>query len=95
VDLLPISQPAVSQHLRRLKQGGFVEEYRQKSWTYYHLRDDMSPSIAAWIRALEVDHQDAMWLATHQVEATCAVKEIRTEGLVDAGAGVEQRNKDI
>lgn len=95
VDLLPISQPAVSQHLRRLKQVGFVEEYRQKSWTYYHLRDDMPPSIAAWIRALEVDHQDAMWLATHQVEATCAVKQPVSEGLVPTGAGMEHITEDI
>lgn len=92
VDLLPVSQPAVSQHLRRLKQAGFVEEYRQKSWTYYHLRADMPPSIATWLRTLEVDDRDAMWLTTHQVGATCVVKEPLSEALIPSAsesAGME------
>lgn len=93
VDLLPISQPAVSQHLRRLKQVGFVEEYRQKSWMYYHLRADIPPLIAEWVRTLEVDNQDALWLATHQVGITCTVTQPLSEELVPAGP--EQLKEEI
>jgi ArsR family transcriptional regulator len=35
VDLLQISQPAVSQHLAKLKAAGLVRERRAGMWTYY------------------------------------------------------------
>lgn len=35
VDLLQMSQPAVSQHLARLKAAGLVRERRAGMWTYY------------------------------------------------------------
>jgi ArsR family transcriptional regulator len=73
VELLPVSQPAVSQHLRRLKQAGLVDDYRHKPWTFYHLRSDMPSPIAAWVRALPRDEQDVAWLETHHVGSTCAV----------------------
>ncbi len=71
VALLPISQPAVSQHLRKLRQAGLVEEYRQKSWKFYRLRSDMPASVADWIRDLNVEDSDATWLNTHQVGMLC------------------------
>lgn len=52
VELVPVSQPAVSQHLRKLKQVGLVREQREKQWTFYQLRDDVSPAIAKIIRDL-------------------------------------------
>jgi len=36
-EVLEISQPAVSQHMRRLRQGGFVNERRAGQWIYYSL----------------------------------------------------------
>ena len=36
-EVLEISQPGVSQHLRRLRQGNFVKERRGGQWTYYSL----------------------------------------------------------
>lgn len=35
VDLLQISQPAVSQHLAKLKAAGLVRERRSGMWTFY------------------------------------------------------------
>lgn len=35
VDLLPISQSAVSQHLRRLRRAGLVTEQRDRQWVVY------------------------------------------------------------
>ncbi|WP_207711813.1 ArsR/SmtB family transcription factor [Sulfobacillus harzensis] len=73
VELLPVSQPAVSQHLRRLKETGLVTEYRQKAWTYYRLRTDVPPALAACLAALPVDAEDAAWLHRHHVGLSCAV----------------------
>jgi len=36
-EVLEISQPGVSQHMRRLRQTGFVNERRGGQWTYYSL----------------------------------------------------------
>jgi ArsR family transcriptional regulator len=36
-EVLGISQPGVSQHMRRLRQGGYVAERRDGQWIYYSL----------------------------------------------------------
>ncbi|OLN32943.1 ArsR/SmtB family transcription factor [Desulfosporosinus metallidurans] len=36
-EVLGISQPGVSQHMRRLRQAGFVHERRGGQWIYYSL----------------------------------------------------------
>lgn len=80
VELLPISQPAVSQHLRKLKQAGLVDEYRRKSWVFYRLRTDMPSYIADWIQELRADDRDIAWLTTHQVGTLCTTpKAIRVQ----------------
>jgi|SRR5579864_9164375 len=50
---LPISRPAVSQHLKVLKLAGLVEERRRGSRHYFHL----NPATLAELRA----HIDGMW----------------------------------
>jgi ArsR family transcriptional regulator len=37
VDYLGLSQPLVSQHLRKLKTAGWVDESRRGQWVYYRL----------------------------------------------------------
>ncbi|MWC30505.1 ArsR/SmtB family transcription factor [Paenibacillus sp. MMS18-CY102] len=37
VDILETTQPNVSQHLRKLKLGGLVNETRKSQWIYYSL----------------------------------------------------------
>ncbi|NPV92322.1 MAG: winged helix-turn-helix transcriptional regulator [Firmicutes bacterium] len=37
IDVLPMSQPAVSHHLKILKQVGFVNDRRDGKWIYYSL----------------------------------------------------------
>ena len=71
--LLPVSQPAVSQHLRRLKQAGLVVEYRQKAWVFYRLRPDVPEHIRRWLTDVPVDPGDAGWLRDHHVGTVCAV----------------------
>ncbi|WP_414051842.1 ArsR/SmtB family transcription factor [Bacillus pumilus] len=37
VDKFEMSQPAISQHLRKLKKAGFVHENRKGQWRYYSI----------------------------------------------------------
>lgn len=39
-EVLQISQPGVSQHMRRLKQAGFVKERKGGQWVYYSLEKE-------------------------------------------------------
>ncbi|MBV9507576.1 MAG: winged helix-turn-helix transcriptional regulator [Acidobacteriia bacterium] len=50
---LPVSRPAVSQHLQVLKSAGLVEEERRGTRHYYRL----NPTSLAELRA----HIDSMW----------------------------------
>lgn len=45
VDILDISQPGVSQHLRKLKAQGIVKENKRGQWVYYSLNVDDKPYI--------------------------------------------------
>lgn len=51
VELLGISQPAVSQHLAKLKACGLVRERRAGLWTYYTGRRDRVEQVFAEFRA--------------------------------------------
>ena len=37
MESLPLSQPAVSHHLRILRQAGLVKDRREGKWTYYDI----------------------------------------------------------
>ncbi|KIQ93365.1 HTH-type transcriptional repressor AseR [Anoxybacillus thermarum] len=37
VDILQMSQPAISQHLRKLKDNGLVKETKKAQWVFYSL----------------------------------------------------------
>lgn len=39
VEILEISQPGVSQHLRKLKDQGLVKESKRGQWVYYSLNE--------------------------------------------------------
>ncbi|AIQ47139.1 ArsR family transcriptional regulator [Paenibacillus sp. FSL R7-0273] len=47
VDLFDISQPAVSQHLRKLKSSGLVKEQKKGQWVYYSLNIEDKPHVKA------------------------------------------------
>jgi ArsR family transcriptional regulator len=44
-DLLEMSQPSISQHLRKLKAAGLVNEKRRGQWVYYSLNVEDKPYI--------------------------------------------------
>jgi len=72
VGRLPVSQPAVSQHLRKLRQAGLVVERRQKYWTYYAIRGDLPPVLEGIMASLPRDTEDEAWMRENHVDTTCA-----------------------
>jgi DNA-binding transcriptional ArsR family regulator len=46
---LPVSRPAVSRHLRVLKEAGFVEEVPAGTRRVYHVREDGVEAIRAYL----------------------------------------------
>jgi ArsR family transcriptional regulator len=40
VDIMQMSQPNVSQHMRKLKAGGLVKESKRGQWVYYSLHTE-------------------------------------------------------
>lgn len=45
VDILEMSQPGISQHLRKLKAAGLVRESRKGQWIYYSLTIEDRPYV--------------------------------------------------
>lgn len=52
VTILETTQPNVSQHLRKLKIGGLVNETRRAQWIYYSLNVDDKPYLHGILEAL-------------------------------------------
>jgi DNA-binding transcriptional ArsR family regulator len=51
-DQLPVSRPAVSRHLRLLKEAGFVEEVPEGTRRVYHVREDGLEAIRAYLEGV-------------------------------------------
>ena len=47
--LLPISQPTLSHHLRKLQETGLVEVERRGRWAYYSLAPGSLEGLRAWL----------------------------------------------
>src|SRR5579863_1721075 len=71
-DQLPVSRPAVSQHLQVLKAAGLVEEERRGTRHYFRL----NPTSLAELRA----HIDSMWRDALAVFSEFAEKETSKHG---------------
>src|SRR5207247_7765735 len=53
VGIARVSQPAVSQHLRVLKDAGLVEERRDGRFRRYRLEAEPLAEVMEWVRAYE------------------------------------------
>ncbi len=53
VDALQVSQPAVSQQLRKLKEAGIILERKAGTWKHYRLNEVQQPYIQAIIDNLD------------------------------------------
>ena len=48
-DRLPVSRPAVSQHLKVLRDAGLVDNERRGLWAYYYVIPDALEELSAWL----------------------------------------------
>jgi ArsR family transcriptional regulator, arsenate/arsenite/antimonite-responsive transcriptional repressor len=74
VEMFDISQPAVSQHLRKYRQAGLVIEEKRGQWRYYRF-DSCCPQHALVENVLaQLDAQDEQLIQLrHKAEAiTCS-----------------------
>ena len=53
VEVLHVSQPAVSQQLRKLKEAGIILERKKGTWKHYRLNEEQTTYIQAVLDALE------------------------------------------
>ncbi|MDY7993976.1 ArsR/SmtB family transcription factor [Paenibacillus sp. S33] len=72
VDIFDMSQPAISQHLRKLKSQGIVKEERRSQWVYYSLNVDDKPHIQAVLERMPDSKQILKWLNKEEPIASCA-----------------------
>jgi ArsR family transcriptional regulator len=49
MEALPISQPAVSRHLRILRQTGLITDRRQGKWVFYSLSPEVIEFVASFL----------------------------------------------
>jgi ArsR family transcriptional regulator len=52
VAMLSMSQPSISQHLRKLRQAGFIKERKTAQWVYYTLSEEHIPLLKAILAEL-------------------------------------------
>lgn len=55
VEVLSISQPAVSQQLKKLKDAGIILERKAGTWKYYRLAEDLPTVVKAVVDSLEAN----------------------------------------
>jgi ArsR family transcriptional regulator len=70
--LVGLSQAAVSEHLRRLKEAGLVEDRRHGTWAFYHLRSDLPDYVRAALEAVELPAECVVRFAEMVPGARCS-----------------------
>lgn len=70
--LVGLSQAAVSEHLRRLKDAGLVEDQRRGTWAFYRLRSDLPDYVRAALEVAELPTESVLRFAEMVPGARCA-----------------------
>lgn len=73
VAILDMSQPGISQHLRKLKQAGLVKERKTAQWVYYSLNHTKFPLLAAIVDTLPDVEQEIVLLKSQGLRAQCSL----------------------
>lgn len=74
VDIFEMSQPAVSQHIRKLKSLDLVKESRRSQWIYYSLHVEDKPYIQAVLESLPNAQQILKDLKKRDLKSSCCVE---------------------
>lgn len=54
-EVLSISQPAVSQHLRKLKEANIIAERKVGTWKHYRIQEQQTPLMVGILATIEAD----------------------------------------
>jgi DNA-binding MarR family transcriptional regulator len=85
----PVSRPAISKHLRLLRQAHLVEERREGRQRVYRLNPEPLKAVDSWL-----EHYRAFWHANLSRLKTFVESEYQPEiGEVDSGRN-ERRRRD-
>jgi len=73
VDVFQMSQPAVSQHLRKLKDAGLVKEQRKGQWVIYSLvqENQYFPMIKDILKHVPNQNEKFIWLEDNGLRISC------------------------
>ncbi|NRF91085.1 winged helix-turn-helix transcriptional regulator [Paenibacillus frigoriresistens] len=68
VEIMNTSQPNVSQHMRKLKDGGLVKEAKKGQWVYYSLNIDDKPYLHELFQHLPSQKQKVDLMSCEQLD---------------------------
>ncbi|SFS55562.1 metalloregulator ArsR/SmtB family transcription factor [Paenibacillus sp. 453mf] len=71
VDIFEMSQPAISQHIRKLKSLDLVKESRRSQWIYYSIHVEDKPYIQAVLHNLPNAQQILTDLNKQGLQSSC------------------------
>ncbi|MBT2756811.1 winged helix-turn-helix transcriptional regulator [Mesobacillus foraminis] len=73
VEIFNMTQPAISQHLRKLKDAGLVKEQRRGQWIFYSLNREHSyfPLIQDVLRHIPDQEEKLIILEQQGLRITC------------------------
>lgn len=71
VAIFDISQPAVSQHLRKLKNRGIVRESKRGQWVHYSLATEDKPYIQAVLNEIPSSEEILSALNKQNMSISC------------------------
>lgn len=71
VEILKMTQPSISQHLRKLKQAKLVKERRSSQWIFYSIDGEMYPFIKENLNALPDMSSDIEQLKVSGMKVCC------------------------
>ncbi|WP_394119919.1 ArsR/SmtB family transcription factor [Planococcus donghaensis] len=73
VEMFGMSQPAISQHLRKLKQAGLVKENRRGQWRFYSMNKESmhAPLLEGILSHIEDTDPQVMALRAKEAPVDC------------------------
>ena len=77
VDMFEMSQPAISQHLRKLKDVGLIKEEKRGQWHFYSLNEHHQdyPFVAAVLEQLPLEDERIKKLEAQGLRISCGLGE--------------------